>query len=173
LIVVDPPYPTGLSAEVPHRRRPASSCSNPTSARRAARVYAPVPVALMLRGWRSLTRHVSHFPRLDSARRSGHRLQWCCAAREARDGDPYGDTRFTDPSNVTATNPRARGALIARIADERPDAVVISGDVPCMAASRMTTRSSNVFHQGDPQYMIQREYYKPSVAVGLRWSGGR
>jgi len=42
----------------------------------------------------------------------------------------YGDTRFTDPSNVTATNPRARGALIARIADERPDAVVISGDVP-------------------------------------------
>ena len=42
----------------------------------------------------------------------------------------YGDTRFTDPSNVTATSPRARGALIARIADERPDAVVISGDVP-------------------------------------------
>ena len=28
------------------------------------------------------------------------------------------------------------------------------------------------FYQGDPQYMIQREYYKPSVAVGLRWSGG-
>jgi len=27
------------------------------------------------------------------------------------------------------------------------------------------------FYQGDPQYMIQREYYKPSVAVGLRWSG--
>jgi hypothetical protein len=42
----------------------------------------------------------------------------------------YGDTRFTDPSNVTATHPRARGALIARIAEERPDAVVISGDVP-------------------------------------------
>jgi TonB-dependent receptor len=29
------------------------------------------------------------------------------------------------------------------------------------------------FYQGDPQYMIQREYYKPSVAVGLRWSVGR
>jgi hypothetical protein len=29
------------------------------------------------------------------------------------------------------------------------------------------------FYQGDSQYMIQREYYKPSVAVGLRWSVGR
>jgi 3',5'-cyclic AMP phosphodiesterase CpdA len=42
----------------------------------------------------------------------------------------YGDTRFTDPGNVTATNPLASAALIARIADERPDAIIISGDVP-------------------------------------------
>jgi 3',5'-cyclic AMP phosphodiesterase CpdA len=42
----------------------------------------------------------------------------------------YGDTRFTDPSNITATSPLARAALIARIAEERPDAVLISGDVP-------------------------------------------
>ncbi|MBZ5645305.1 MAG: TonB-dependent receptor [Acidobacteriia bacterium] len=26
------------------------------------------------------------------------------------------------------------------------------------------------FYQGDPQYMIQREFYKPSIAAGLRWS---
>jgi len=42
----------------------------------------------------------------------------------------YGDTRFTDPSNVTATSPAARASLIARIAEERPDAILISGDVP-------------------------------------------
>ena len=42
----------------------------------------------------------------------------------------YGDTRFTDPANVTATSPRARAALIARIADERPDAILVSGDLP-------------------------------------------
>jgi acid phosphatase type 7 len=42
----------------------------------------------------------------------------------------YGDTRFTDPSNVTATDPLARAALIARIAEERPDAILISGDLP-------------------------------------------
>ena len=42
----------------------------------------------------------------------------------------YGDTRFTDRSNTTATNPQARSALVARIAAERPDAIVVSGDLP-------------------------------------------
>jgi 3',5'-cyclic AMP phosphodiesterase CpdA len=42
----------------------------------------------------------------------------------------YGDTRFTDPANETVTNPFARRALVARIAEQHPDAVVISGDVP-------------------------------------------
>jgi hypothetical protein len=42
----------------------------------------------------------------------------------------YGDTRFTDPTNVTATNPTARAVLIARMTEEKPDAIVISGDVP-------------------------------------------
>lgn len=42
----------------------------------------------------------------------------------------YGDTRFTDPTNETVTNPYARRALVARIAEQHPDAVVISGDVP-------------------------------------------
>jgi hypothetical protein len=41
-----------------------------------------------------------------------------------------GDTRFTDPTNTTASNPHARMALIERIAEERPNAVLISGDVP-------------------------------------------
>jgi len=42
----------------------------------------------------------------------------------------YGDMRFTDPSNVTATNPSVRQALIARIAEEKPDVVLLTGDVP-------------------------------------------
>lgn len=53
----------------------------------------------------------------------------------AQSGQPvvvlaYGDTRFTDPANVTATNPIARTVLIARMAEERPDAIVVSGDLP-------------------------------------------
>jgi hypothetical protein len=26
------------------------------------------------------------------------------------------------------------------------------------------------FYQGSPQYMIQREYYQPTVAMGFRWT---
>ena len=42
----------------------------------------------------------------------------------------YGDMRFTDPSNTTATNPKVRRWLVDRIASEKPDAVLISGDLP-------------------------------------------
>ena len=42
----------------------------------------------------------------------------------------YGDMRFTDPANHDATNPAARQALVARIAGERPDAILLNGDVP-------------------------------------------
>jgi 3',5'-cyclic AMP phosphodiesterase CpdA len=42
----------------------------------------------------------------------------------------YGDTRFTDPTNHEVTNPEARRALVAKIAAEHPDALLISGDIP-------------------------------------------
>jgi hypothetical protein len=42
----------------------------------------------------------------------------------------YGDTRFTDPANVKATNPKVRRWLVERIASEKPAAIVINGDLP-------------------------------------------
>jgi hypothetical protein len=42
----------------------------------------------------------------------------------------YGDTRFTQAFETTASSPRARQALIARIAEENPAAVFINGDLP-------------------------------------------
>jgi acid phosphatase type 7 len=42
----------------------------------------------------------------------------------------YGDTRFTDPANIKATNPKVRRWLVNRIAEEHPDALLISGDLP-------------------------------------------
>ena len=45
----------------------------------------------------------------------------------------YGDMRFTDPTNETATNPTARRALVARIALEKPDAVFLTGDANHLA----------------------------------------
>ena len=42
----------------------------------------------------------------------------------------YGDQRFTDPANTRRTNPRIRLWLVREIAKERPDAVIMNGDVP-------------------------------------------
>ncbi len=67
---------------------------------------------------------------------------WCCAVASAATfdvaesglGQPlvfvaYGDMRFTDPSNTSASNPRARQALVLKIAAERPAAIFINGDI--------------------------------------------
>jgi hypothetical protein len=42
----------------------------------------------------------------------------------------YGDMRFTDPNETDASNPKVRRWLVDRIAAEKPDAVLLSGDVP-------------------------------------------
>lgn len=42
----------------------------------------------------------------------------------------YGDSRFTDPSVTSGTNPRVRKWLADRIADEHPQAVLLTGDTP-------------------------------------------
>jgi hypothetical protein len=42
----------------------------------------------------------------------------------------YGDMRFTDPANTKDANPDARRALVARVAEEHPDALILTGDVP-------------------------------------------
>ena len=42
----------------------------------------------------------------------------------------YGDMRFTDPREIKATNPKVRRWLVEMIAVEKPDAVLLSGDVP-------------------------------------------
>jgi hypothetical protein len=42
----------------------------------------------------------------------------------------YGDTRFTDPHETEASNPKVRLWLVDKIAAEKPGAVLLSGDVP-------------------------------------------
>lgn len=42
----------------------------------------------------------------------------------------YGDMRFTDPHETSATNPKVRRWLVEQVAAEKPDAVLLSGDVP-------------------------------------------
>ncbi len=42
----------------------------------------------------------------------------------------YGDMRFTDPSNKTDTEPRVRAWLARKVAEEKPDAMLVTGDIP-------------------------------------------
>jgi len=41
-----------------------------------------------------------------------------------------GDTRFTDPGETSASNPKVRRWLVDKIAAEKPGAVLLTGDVP-------------------------------------------
>ena len=40
----------------------------------------------------------------------------------------YGDSRFTDPGNVSDTNPKVRQFLVKQVAAEKPIAVFLTGD---------------------------------------------
>jgi hypothetical protein len=42
----------------------------------------------------------------------------------------YGDMRFTDPKEQDATNPKVRHWLAERLGEEKPAAILLSGDVP-------------------------------------------
>ena len=42
----------------------------------------------------------------------------------------YGDMRFTDPADRVDSNPVARQALVRRIAEEKPNVLLLSGDLP-------------------------------------------
>ena len=46
----------------------------------------------------------------------------------------YGDMRFTDPAVTSGTNPRVRKYLAGKIADEHPQAVLLTGDMPYTGA---------------------------------------
>jgi hypothetical protein len=42
----------------------------------------------------------------------------------------YGDMRFTNPTNTVDTNPKVRQWLVRRIAAEKPDVLLLGGDIP-------------------------------------------
>ena len=67
----------------------------------------------------------------------------------------YGDMRFTDPANTTDSNPKARQALVAKIAAEKPDLLLLSGDVP--------------FHGGDANdYAVYQQETAAWRSAGLK-----
>lgn len=47
----------------------------------------------------------------------------------------YGDMRFTDPSETSGTNPRVRKWLAERVGEERPQVLLLTGDMPYTGSS--------------------------------------
>lgn len=47
----------------------------------------------------------------------------------------YGDMRFTDPSVKIGTNPRVRKWLAERVGEEKPEAMLLTGDMPYSGSS--------------------------------------
>jgi 3',5'-cyclic AMP phosphodiesterase CpdA len=47
----------------------------------------------------------------------------------------YGDIRFMDPAEKVQSHPAARRAIVAKVAQEKPDALLITGDLPHVGAS--------------------------------------
>lgn len=47
----------------------------------------------------------------------------------------YGDMRFTDPSVKIGTNPRVRKWLAQRVGEEKPEAMLLTGDMPYAGAN--------------------------------------
>ena len=47
----------------------------------------------------------------------------------------YGDMRFTDPAVKIGTNPRVRKWLAQRVGEEKPDVVLLTGDMPYAGAN--------------------------------------
>src|SRR5579864_933235 len=72
----------------------------------------------------------------------------------------YGDMRFTDPTNEKVTNPKVRRWLVDRIAAERPDALLLSGDVPYDGS---VVNDYDVYYQETQAWRQQKLHVYPAM----------
>jgi len=80
----------------------------------------------------------------------------------------YGDTRFTDPSETAATNPRIRKWLAGRIAEEHPQVVLITGDTPYYGARESDWK---VFQSETAQWHAQNVLELPTTGNHETYGG--
>jgi len=101
----------------------------------------------------------------------------------------YGDQRFTDPANTKATDPKVRQYLVQKIAEEKPAAVVLNGDVPLAGDVKndyevfksetkvwrdsqllvLPTLGNHEFHGRDPQECLENWWSTFPELRNRRW----
>jgi hypothetical protein len=72
----------------------------------------------------------------------------------------YGDSRFTEPGNVSDTNPRIRQFLVKQITAEKPLAVFLTGDTPFVGADPADWK---VFQQETAAWRDEHLYVFPTM----------
>lgn len=82
----------------------------------------------------------------------------------------YGDTRFTNPSQTAGTNPRVRKWLAGRIAEEHPEAILITGDTPYYGARESDWQ---VFQTETAQWHAQHVLELPTTGNHEVYGGAR
>ncbi len=78
----------------------------------------------------------------------------------------------SDPTPGGLTGPFGDLYFYSHLQVDAQASVQLSRELSFVAYGLNLTNEVFGFYQGDPQYMIQREFYKPSVAFGFRWNVG-
>ena len=84
----------------------------------------------------------------------------------------------SDPNNPTPTPGGINGPFgdvyfYSHLQVDAQGSVRLGHGLSVVAYGLNLTNEVFGFYQGSPQYMIQREYYTPTIAVGFRWSPAR
>jgi hypothetical protein len=72
----------------------------------------------------------------------------------------YGDMRFTDPSNTSDTHPGVRKWLAQKVAEEKPDILLLTGDMPFHGSD---PADWNVYEQETAAWKRQRLRIYPTI----------
>ena len=77
------------------------------------------------------------------------------------------------PSDLTAggiTGPGGDNYLYAHLQVEAQATVHVGSGLSVIVYGLNLTNEVFGFYNGSPQFMLQREYYRPTIAAGFRWN---
>jgi TonB-dependent receptor len=87
-----------------------------------------------------------------------------------QDGTATADGSPTTPTPGGLKGPFADGYFYTHLQVDAQGSVRLAHGLSFIMYGLNLTNEVFGFYQGSPQYMIQREYYTPTVAAGFRWS---
>jgi hypothetical protein len=87
-----------------------------------------------------------------------------------QDGTPTRDGSPSDPTAGGLKGPFGDGYFYSHLQVDAQGSVRLAHGLNFIMYGLNLTNEVFGFYQGSPQFMIQREYYTPTIAAGFRWS---